>query len=235
MNGVTAPAEAPATLQVEDLRFVRGGWQLRVAALRVDPGEAVLLHGPSGSGKSSLLGLIAGTLASTHGRILIAGNPMHGLAARQRDRLRADRIGLIFQQFNLLPFLPLLDNVALPCRFSGARRRAAIAAHGSVRRAAAYLLERLGLDLTELAGRRVLDLSVGQQQRVAAARALIGAPALLLADEPTSALDAVARDRFLTLVMEVCREHGSGLLLVSHDPTLHRCVDRTIALADPPP
>jgi len=231
---VSASPDA-AALAVRALDFRRDdGWRLSVPELRVEPGEAVFLHGPSGSGKSTLLALVAGTQAGGEGDIRIAGESMTGLSARRRDRLRADRIGVIFQQFNLLPFLSLVDNVGLPCRFSRRRRQRAVAQHGSVRAAAWSLLERLGLGPREFAGRTVMSLSVGQQQRVAAARALIGAPDLLLADEPTSALDPLARDGFLSLVLEVCRQHAAGLLLVSHDHALRSRFDRAVALPEGP-
>jgi putative ABC transport system ATP-binding protein len=226
MVAVAAPA-----LSVRGLRLSRprAHWSLAVDALEVAAGESVFLHGPSGCGKSTLLALIAGTAAGARGEIHVAGAPMHGLSARRRDRLRADRIGIVFQQFNLLPFLTLADNVALPCRFSRERRQRAVAAHGSTQAAAWALLERLGLPREEFLRRPVAELSVGQQQRVAVARALIGAPPLLLADEPTSALDPARRDAFLDVVLEACREHRTGLLMVSHDHGLRARFDRAVA------
>ena len=129
------------------------------------------------------------------------------------DRHRADHLGYIFQQFNLLPYLSVIDNVRLPCRFSARRRQRA----GSG--AAERLLERMGMDAS-LWHRAAGELSVGQQQRVAAARALIGAPEVVLADEPTSALDEDLRDAFMTLLLERCAEAGSALVFVSHDARL---------------
>jgi putative ABC transport system ATP-binding protein len=152
-----------------------------IGALRIERGDRVFLHGPSGSGKSTLLGLIGGVLAPER------------LRPAARDRFRADHIGFIFQQFNLVPYLSVMDNVLLPCRFSP-RRRANVGAQPRQAQAEAErLLDRLDIDKS-LRVRPVIELSVGQQQRVAAARALIGGPELVIADEPTSALDA-ARPR----------------------------------------
>src|SRR5690606_12089269 len=133
------------------------------------------------------------------------------------------------QQFNLLPFLGVRDNVELPCRFSPLRTARARQRHGSVAAAAATLLEHLGLG-ADLHTRRADQLSIGQQQRVAAARALIGQPELVIADEPTSALDADAREAFLELLFAECRAAGASLLFVSHDQSLAPLLDRHLAL-----
>ena len=226
MSQVASPA-----LAVHDLtfRWPRGGFALHVPELVVAPRERVFLHGRSGSGKSTLLSLIAGTLLPQAGSIAIDGVAMTGLSASARDRLRADRIGVLFQQFNLLPFLTPVENVLLPCRFSALRRQRAIARFGSVEQTAETLLERLGLGDARLRATRASSLSVGQQQRVAAARAVIGGPGLVIADEPTSALDADARDDFLALLFSECEAAGAALLFVSHDLSLaaqfHRRVD----------
>ncbi|GAA5234947.1 ATP-binding cassette domain-containing protein [Verticiella sediminum] len=203
------------------LRFAyRGGPQLiDLPSFALDAGESVFLHGPSGCGKSTLINLLAGTLTPGAGRIEIAGQALTGLARGRRDRLRGDHLGLIFQQFNLLPFLSVRENVLLPCRFSARRAAQASRAVGSPLAAAQALLERLGLD-RRLHGRAAGTLSVGQQQRVAAARALIGSPELVLADEPTSALDAAAQQAFIDLLFEQCAATGAALLFVSHDQRL---------------
>ena len=206
-------------LDIRDLRFRRPGrdWQLALSALRLQAGETIFLHGPSGSGKSTLLSLIAGTLAPQDGRLQVCGADMAALSGAARDRLRANRLGIIFQQFNLLPFLGMVDNVRLPCRFSSRRAGAASERFGSPEKAAMALLERLGLGDPALRAAPVAELSVGQQQRVAVARALIGAPGLVLADEPTSALDSDARDGFLQLLFAECEAARAALLFVSHD------------------
>lgn len=170
-------------LRVRDLEFRwpgADGFCLRLKDLTVDAQKSLFLHGPSGSGKSTLLNLIGGVLAPQAGRIELLGEGFSDLPAHRRDAFRADHIGFIFQQFNLIPYLPVLANVLLPCRFSA--RRAARA--GQPEAAARQLLHRLDI-APELHGQAAHRLSVGQQQRVAAARALIGRPEILIADEPT--------------------------------------------------
>lgn len=217
-------------IDIENLAFAwKGGPQvLNVPSFRLEAGERVFLRGPSGSGKSTLLGLIAGVLAPQQGSVRVLGEDMTSLSASRRDRLRADHVGVIFQMFNLVPYLSVTGNVLLPLRFSPARRKAAGSdAEGEARR----LLARLGLEDERLLARRVSDLSVGQQQRVAAARALIGAPDLIIADEPTSALDADARDRFIALLSEEVTRSGASLLFVSHDASLASLFTRAVDLA----
>ena len=194
----------------------------------VAKGESVFLRGPSGSGKSTLLGLIGGVLDAWSGTISLCGHEMTTLSSAKRDALRVDHLGIIFQQFNLLPYLSVIGNVALPCRFSQ-RRRGRISDAADVE--AKRLVTALGLTDNNL-DRPVRDLSVGQQQRVAVARALIGAPDLIIADEPTSALDHDNRDRFIELLNEQRSTFGSSLLFVSHDTTLAKHFDRSIDLSD---
>ena len=221
-------------LRIEGLRFAwpRSPWTLSVPSLVLDGGERVFLHGPSGTGKSTLLNLIAGTLLPQAGAVRVAGEDVAKRSGPARDRLRADHLGIVFQQFNLLPFLSLVDNVTLPCRFSRARRDRAVGRFGSVAAAARHYLGALGLGEQASAGRRVLELSVGQQQRVAAARALIGGPAVVLCDEPTSALDTRNRDQFLDLLFAECDAAGTALLFVSHDLSIATRFPRTQSLGD---
>lgn len=219
-----------AVIDIADVRFAWPGGPdiLDIPSFQTEPGERVFLRGPSGSGKSTLLGLISGVLAPQSGTVRVFGEDMAALSAARRDRLRADNIGVIFQMFNLVPYLSVTGNVLLPLRFSPARRKAAGQdAEGEARR----LLARLGLTDEALLSRRVSDLSVGQQQRVAAARALIGAPKLIIADEPTSALDADARDRFIQLLSEEASQSGASLLFVSHDASLAPLFSRAVDLA----
>ncbi len=218
-----------ALIDIEGLRFAWTGGPpvLDIARFRLEPGERLFLRGPSGSGKSTLLGLIAGVLAPQAGRIHVLGQDLAALSPAARDRLRADRLGVIFQMFNLVPYLSVTGNVLLPLQFSPARRRAL---GGEAETEARRLLARLGLEDETLLRRRVSDLSVGQQQRVAAARALIGGPSIVIADEPTSALDADARDRFITLLSEETARTGAGLLFVSHDASLARLFDTSVDL-----
>ena len=189
-------------------------------------GEAVFLRGPSGCGKSTLLSLMAGVLVADAGTVALLGQDWRTQSAARRDRLRADHVGYIFQQFNLLPYLSVIDNVRLPLRFS-ARRRARCAGADEP----AQWLTRLGLDAS-LWKRPAAQLSVGQQQRVACARALAGRPELVIADEPTSALDHDAREAFLQLLFAECRAAGASLLFVSHDQSLAPLFDRSLSLGE---
>ena len=215
-------------LQIRKLRFAWPGAADCVAidALDLAAGRTLFLHGPSGCGKSTLLGLMAGVLQAQQGSVSLLGQPWAALPAGARDARRADHVGVIFQQFNLLPYLTVLDNVLLPCRFS--RLRAARCA-GSPRATAQALLQRMGLQ-AELWQRRADALSVGQQQRVAAARALLGAPELVIADEPTSALDTALRDGFMDLLLGACAASGSTLVFVSHDERLAERFDERLSL-----
>lgn len=205
-------------LAAEALRFTWPGVKtpcIDIEALRITAGESVFLHGPSGCGKSTLLSLLAGVLVADEGRVMLLGHDWSKLSGTQRDRSRVAHVGYIFQQFNLLPYLSVLDNVLLPCRFS-ARREAQAARNGSSRDEAEHLLDQMGLDRT-LWKRQALQLSVGQQQRVAAARALIGQPEVVIADEPTSALDEDRREAFLDVLLTACAVNHSALVFVSHD------------------
>ncbi len=215
-------------LQIRNLRFAWPGAADCVAidTLDVAAGCTLFLHGPSGCGKSTLLGLMAGVLQAQQGTVSLLGQPWAALPAGRRDARRADHVGVIFQQFNLLPYLTVLDNVLLPCRFSAAR---AARCPGTPASAAQALLQRMGLT-AELWGRRADALSVGQQQRVAAARALLGAPELVIADEPTSALDTALRDGFMDLLLGACADNGSTLVFVSHDERLAARFDDRLSL-----
>ena len=221
-------------IRIDKLRFA---WPqdrvdcLNIEHLSVPAGRTLFLHGPSGSGKSTLLGLLAGVLVPRAGRVELQGVAWASLPSSQRDARRADHVGYIFQQFNLLPYLNALDNVLLPCRFSALRRGRAEAAAGSARRAAESLLQRVGLPQATWE-RRAGALSVGQQQRVAAARALIGSPEVVIADEPTSALDTALRDAFMALLLGECRTAGSTLVFVSHDRQLATQFDAQLSLAE---
>lgn len=193
--------------------------------------ERLFLHGPSGSGKSTLLSLIAGVLLPQHGVVSVRGQSLAALPAGARDRFRADHIGFVFQLFNLLPYLSALDNILLPCRFSAARSQRLRAVGTTAAAEARRLAARLDL-APDLLTRPAAELSVGQQQRIAAARALIGRPALIIADEPTSALDADRQRDFLDLLLAECAAAESALLFVSHDVRLAGHFDRVLGLAE---
>ncbi len=207
------------------------GFRLAVERFRVARGERVLLLGPSGSGKSTLLSLVCGILAPHSGRIAILGTDIASLSPAARDRFRAEHIGVIFQMFNLLPYGSVLDNVLLPLSFARARA-ARVAARGGPVGEAERLLSALGLGADVIARRSAANLSVGQQQRVAAARALIGRPELIVADEPTSALDADRRAGFLELMFAEVAAAGAALLMVSHDEAAAARFDRVVRLTD---
>lgn len=205
----------------------RSRFGLSVRHFAVDPGETVLLLGESGSGKSTLLSLICGTVLPGSGHVHIAGTDIVSLSGGQRDKFRAEQIGIIFQQFNLLPFGTVADNILLPLRFAPARRKRV----GDARAAALDLCTALGLPEGVL-NEKATSLSVGQQQRVAVARALIGQPPLIVADEPTSALDANSQASFLDLLFARASEHKTSLVMVSHDPRLGGRFDRVVRLED---
>jgi putative ABC transport system ATP-binding protein len=210
--------------------WVKGAPLLDIATCDISSGERVFIQGPSGSGKSTLLNLLTGLLLPDSGIVNIAGRDISSLSAVKRDCFRADHIGFIFQQFNLLPYLSLIDNVMLACRFSAVRTQRAVTHYGSVKESAEQLLIELGLEKQLRQRVTVAELSVGQQQRVAVARALIGSPDLLIADEPTSALDAASRDVFTQLLLAEASRHKSTLLLVSHDEGLSHYFDKTVLL-----
>ena len=219
-------------IRLADIRF---RWRSRdppvldIPELVVESGEKLFVRGPSGGGKTTLLNLLGGVIEPEAGTVSILGTEIAGLRGGARDVFRADHIGFVFQMFNLVPYLPLIDNVLLPCRFSERRReRAGARPEAEARR----LLAHMGLHVERLAGRPVSGLSQGEQQRVAAARALIGTPELVIADEPTSALDEDAREAFLSLLMEEVDKAGSTLIFVSHDARLEPAFGRSIALAE---
>ncbi len=187
----------------------------------------MLLLGESGSGKSTLLSLICGTILPDQGRVEIAGADITTLSGGTRDKLRAEQIGVIFQQFNLLPFGSVMDNILLPLRFAPARRKRV----GDATAEASQLCAKLGLP-AGVTSAKATTLSVGQQQRVAVARALIGQPPLIIADEPTSALDANSQVAFLDLLFAQTTTHITSLLMVSHDPRLSARFDRVIRMED---
>ncbi|MEM0929150.1 MAG: ATP-binding cassette domain-containing protein [Pseudomonadota bacterium] len=189
--------------------------------------ETVLLTGESGAGKSTVLGLLCGVLAASAGSIMVGGHTISGQSGSKRDRIRADHIGYIFQSANLLPYLSPTDNVLLAGQFAKARAGKAGTSPDARRAHAEALLDRLGVGSIT---RSASTLSVGQQQRVAAARALFGSPDLLVADEPTAALDNHNRDRFFELFLSEAKKNGAGALVVSHDTSVVPLFDRHIDL-----
>lgn len=204
---------------------------LQIPHLQIERGERVLLRGASGSGKSTLLSLIAGVHQAKPNQVQVLGQDLAKLSQRQRDRLRANEVGYIFQQFNLLPYLSAVQNVMLAAKFAPARVQRLAKATGTPRELALQLLQQLGLSEQDSL-RPAHQLSVGQQQRVAAARALFGHPALIIADEPTSALDSDHRDNFIEVLFDACQAHGTTLLFVTHDGSLAHHFERAIELGE---
>jgi len=220
-------------LSITDLVFAWKNQEplLKITDFKLLECEKIFLHGASGSGKTTLLSLISGTALPLSGSVHLLGHDLTKLSAAKRDNLRTQYTGYIFQQFNLLGFLSVIDNVTLPCYFSDLRKQNAIKNAGSVVKAAEQLLERLAIAPT-LWQCKAGELSIGQQQRIAAARALIGSPKLIIADEPTSALDFDNQKAFLQLLFEQCLSCNAGLLFVSHDQSLAQFFDKSVAISD---
>lgn len=213
-------------LSIRDAAFSwEGGFGIEIAGFDLQARERVLLLGPSGGGKSTFLNLVAGITTPSRGQINVLGTDIARLRGARIDRYRVDSFGIIFQMFNLLPWLSAIDNVLVPLRFSSLRRKRVTDARGE----AARLLGALGID-GSLFDQRAGTLSVGQQQRVAAARALIGGPGIILADEPTSALDSANARAFLDLLMAELETAQAALLMVSHDEALADAFDRVVRL-----
>ena len=204
---------------------------INITKLDIDQGEHVFLHGPSGCGKSTLLSLLAGVTVPTQGNIELLGKAINQLSNSKRDRFRADHIGYIFQNFNLLPYLSPIENVTLGCQFSKQRQKNALKNSATIAAEASRLLSALGLN-DNLQHQAVTKLSIGQQQRVAAARAFIGSPEIIIADEPTSALDTQNRQAFVKLLFEQASAANSTLIFVSHDETLQTLFTRSISLVE---
>ncbi len=204
-------------VEITDLQFsYKNSKQvIQIHSLKIPAGERVFLHGPSGSGKTTLLGLMGGVLTAQAGHVQILGQDLTAMTPHQRDLFRGDRVGFIFQMFNLIPYLSVAENILLPCQLSRHRLTRMAA---DPREAALKWATRLGL--AKHFDHPVTNLSVGQQQRVAAIRALMGRPELVIADEPTSSLDADRREEFINLLFELCDEAKATLVFVSHDQSL---------------
>ncbi len=228
----TTVSAAPGIVTMSGVRFTWPGprpFSVSIDNFALKARERVLLVGPSGSGKSTFLSLLAGIVAPQAGRLDILGTDLAKLSNSARDKFRAEHMGIIFQMFNLLPYGSILDNVLLPLSFA-AKRRARAGSGEAAKTEALRLLASLGLDAAELEGVSASSLSVGQQQRVAAARALIGRPELIVADEPTSALDRDRQQAFLDLLFAELDAAGASLIMVSHEESLGTRFDRVLRL-----
>ena len=214
------------TIRLDSVRFYwskNKDFKIFIPELKISQGEKVLLLGESGSGKTTLLSLVSGFLSPISGDIYLNEKNINSLSARSRDQYRSDNIGIIFQQFNLLPYANVIDNIILPLYFSKVRASKII----NQKETAVNLCKSLRLPDT-VTDMQANNLSVGQQQRVAVARALIGNPSLVIADEPTSSLDSDAQNIFLDLMFAQIEKNNSSLLMVSHDTSLSSYFDRVI-------
>lgn len=195
---------------------------LRTTTVDVQPGEFVAVVGPSGSGKSTLLSMLGGMLSPTNGRVVLDGESLYDLELEQRAEIRNRKIGFVFQNFNLIPWLSALENVELPLRLYGSDR-------AWRRNTAMELLERF--ELADRMSHRPSELSAGQQQRVALARTLATNPRLILADEPTGNLDSATRDLVIETLSEQCRE-DRAVILVTHDKAVSAMATRVLHISD---
>ena len=213
-------------VKIESLRFQwskNNNFKIFVPKLEVGRGNKVLFLGESGSGKTTLLSLICGFLEPLSGSISINDKIISDLTSTNKDAYRSDNIGIIFQQFNLLPYANVIDNIILPLYFSKQRSKKV----ENKINAAMNLCDQLRLPESIL-NQKASNLSVGQQQRVAVARALIGSPSIIVADEPTSSLDTEAQELFLDLMFDQISKNSSTLLMVSHDKSLTNYFDQVI-------
>ncbi len=201
---------------------------LSIPDFTVQSGEEVFLFGPSGSGKTTLLEVLAGVISADAGEVSVLGTDLTKMTPKERDRFRAQHMGYVFQSFNLIPYLSVSENIQLPLHLSPERK--ARLDNADIDLVIRGLCGNLGI--ADLLDKNVTQLSVGQQQRVAVARALLGKPDLLLADEPTSALDADHREKFLKLMFELAELYGTTVLFVSHDRGIESLFSRKVSLRD---
>jgi putative ABC transport system ATP-binding protein len=210
-------------IEIDNLRFDygEGDFSLNIPSLHVAGGETVAIVGPSGSGKTTLLNLLAGISRPLSGRVVVQGAEMNALSDHSRRRHRVTRMGLVFQEFELLEYLSVLDNILLPYRINSALQLTA-----EVRARAKRFAGQVGM--TDKLHRFPDQLSQGERQRVAVCRALIAEPGLLLADEPTGNLDPGNKDRVLDIFFDYARASGATLITVTHDHELIGRFDRVI-------
>lgn len=216
-------------IDIKDLRYSYGkNPVLNIRSLKIYSGEKIFIYGPSGSGKTTLLGLLAGVIPPQEGSIKVLGQDLGRMSAANRDSFRGNHLGYIFQMFNLIPYLSVQDNILLAADLNQ-KRKAKLTSNN---REQAVLSLATDLGIETLLKRNVTALSVGQQQRVAAARALVGAPEIIIADEPTSALDYDHREKFLQLLFRECEKTKASVVFVSHDRQLEKLFDRCISLQE---
>jgi putative ABC transport system ATP-binding protein len=224
MSTLAAPPTTATVLAATDLHKSFGSTvALSGASMSVAAGEVLAIMGPSGSGKSTLMHCAAGILAPDAGRIVYEGREVTGMSDAERSALRRSAFGFVFQFGQLVPELTCLENVAMPLRLAGVRRKAA-------ERAAAGWLERL--EVADVATHTPGKVSGGQGQRVAIARALVGGPRVVFADEPTGALDSLNGEHVMELLTRAARETDAAVVLVTHEPRVAAYADREIVVRD---
>jgi putative ABC transport system ATP-binding protein len=217
-------------IQIRDLRVSYTGTEdiLNIKEWTIPSRTKHFLYGASGSGKSTLLSVLSGILSPSSGEVFIGGTQLNKLKSSERDRFRGENIGYIFQQFNLIPYLSVWDNINLPMVWNKDRKKRL--RYPSAKEEIRYLASSLMIE--DILEKKSYQISVGQAQRVAVARALLGSPPLILADEPTSALDEDSKSEFLKLLFGLVEEEGSTLLFVSHDKSLIPQFDAATNLKD---
>jgi len=194
-------------------------FSLTIRDFSVQKNSSLFIDGPSGCGKTTFLNILTGLTQPINGNIHILGTDITLLSKVKSDQFRADHFGIIFQLFNLIPYLSVIENIILPCTFSNTRKQKALTNSLSLRDEAIRLCKELAIE-NHLITMPVNQLSIGQQQRVSIARALIGQPEIIVADEPTSALDKLRKELFMNLLLNQCNQYNITLIFVSHDNTL---------------
>jgi putative ABC transport system ATP-binding protein len=222
------PSENVVEIQDLVFRYGKDIPVLDIQDLKIKRGEKVFIYGPSGSGKTTLLGLLAGVLVAQEGSIRLLGKDLVKMTAHERDEFRGNHLGYIFQMFNLIPYLSVMDNILLSCELNRTRKKRV--PRGKLKENAASIAHELGI--ADYLNKAITQLSVGQQQRVAVARAILGSPEIIIADEPTSALDYDHREKFLKLLFQECQKSQASVLFVSHDRQLEPLFDRCISLKE---
>ena len=229
-NNTVVREEGAGTAIVEarnvDKTYAAGGVRvhaLRDVDLRIVRGEMVAVMGPSGSGKTTLLNCLSGLDEFDGGEVFVGGESIAGMSDRKRTRFRAQKMGFIFQTYNLIPVLSAVENVELPLLVAGEKP-------GEARRRAMSVLEKVGVP--EQAHKHPSEMSGGQQQRVTVARALVNRPAIVWADEPTGALDSETSAQIVQLLVELNRQQGHTFVLVTHDISVARRAHRIVSMRD---
>ena len=221
-----------ALLQINDF-FLRyscdTNFSLNIDQLLIEKNTKTFIEGPSGCGKTTFLNIITGLIKPNRGQINVLDTDLTTLNPIACDQFRADHFGIIFQLFNLLPYLTVIENIILPCTFSNSKKQKALLISSSLEDEAKRLCREL--DITDtLLNKPVSQLSIGQQQRVSIARAIIGQPEIIIADEPTSALDNERKNQFMTLLLKECETYNLNLIFVSHDTSLQQHFDTSYNL-----